>query len=159
MKDKCLKLRFRAISEFSEAQVFDNGTLTIKDFGWSDRGRCTYSSHNFTNPEFSIFVYFRNGILSPKLFRPTVRKNCSSDQEKLLKFEAEGRVNISNFLRSLEQFIQTVKGQMNFWNRMFLTCSWRFLRSNTLEQLEFKLEKIIGVSKSKLKVRRKKCLR
>ena len=26
----------------------------------------------------------------PKLFWPTVRKKCSSDQEKLLKFEAEG---------------------------------------------------------------------
>ena len=35
-------------------------------------------------------------------------KKCSSDQEKLLKFEAE-------CLRSLEQFIQTVKGQNNFW--------------------------------------------
>ena len=45
-----------------------------------------------------------NGILLPKLFWPTVRKNCSSDREKLLKF-----------LRSLEQFIQTVKGQNNFW--------------------------------------------
>ena len=44
----------------------------------------------------------------------TVRKNCSSDREKLLKFEAEGR-EFSNFLRSLEQFIQTVKGQNNFW--------------------------------------------
>ena len=31
------------------------------------------------------------GILFPKLFRPTLRKNCCSDQEKLLKFEAEGR--------------------------------------------------------------------
>ena len=29
------------------------------------------------------------GILLPKLFWPTVRKNCSSDQEKLLKFMAE----------------------------------------------------------------------
>ena len=28
----------------------------------------------------------------------------------------------------------------------FLTCcSWRFLRSNELEQLEFKLEKVIGI--------------
>ena len=27
----------------------------------------------------------------PKLFWPTVRNNCSSDREKLLKFEAEGR--------------------------------------------------------------------
>ena len=31
-----------------------------------------------------------NGILLPKLFWPTVRKNCLSDREKLLKFEAEG---------------------------------------------------------------------
>ena len=55
-----------------------------------------------------------NGILLQKLFRPTVRKNCSSDREKLLKFEAEGR-EFEKFLRSLEQFIQTVKGQNNFW--------------------------------------------
>ena len=31
-------------------------------------------------------------------------KNCSSDREKLLKFEAEGR-EFAKFLRSLEQFI------------------------------------------------------
>ena len=37
-----------------------------------------------------------------------MRKNCSSDREKLLKFEAEGR----EFAKSLEQFIQTVKGQV-----------------------------------------------
>ena len=39
---------------------------------------------------------------------------CSSDQEKLLKFEAEGR-EFAKVLRSLEQFIQTVKGQNNLW--------------------------------------------
>ena len=41
-------------------------------------------------------------------------QNCPSDPEKLLKFEAEGR-EFAKFLRSLEQFIQTVKGQNNFW--------------------------------------------
>ena len=56
----------------------------------------------------------RIGILSPKLFWPTVRNKCSSDREKLLKFEAECR-EFATFLRSLEQFIQTVKGQNNFW--------------------------------------------
>ena len=62
-----------------------------------------------------ILVYISvNGILLPKLFWPTVRKNCSSDREKLLKFEAESR-EFSKILRSLEQFIQTVKGQNNFW--------------------------------------------
>ena len=59
-------------------------------------------------------VRFSYGILLPKLFWSTVRKNCSSDWEKLLKFEAESR-EFSKFLRSLEQFIQTVKGQNNFW--------------------------------------------
>ena len=44
----------------------------------------------------------------------TVRKNCSSDPEKLLKFEVEGR-EFAKFLRSLDQFIQTVKGQNKFW--------------------------------------------
>ena len=41
-------------------------------------------------------------------------QNCSIDREKLLKFEAEGREFVK-ILRSLEQFIQTVKGQTNFW--------------------------------------------
>ena len=41
-----------------------------------------------------------------------MRKNCASNREKLLKFEAEGQEFAKN-LRS--QFIQTVKGQNNFW--------------------------------------------
>ena len=40
-------------------------------------------------------------------------------------------------LRSLEQFIQTVKGQKIFGKWMFLTCSCMFLISDKLEQLEF----------------------
>ena len=56
----------------------------------------------------------KNGILLPKLSWPTVRKKCCSDWEKLLKYKAEGR-EFAKFLRSLEQFIQTVKGQNNFW--------------------------------------------
>ena len=51
----------------------------------------------------------RNGILLAKLFWPTAWKNCYSDREKNLEFEAEGQ-EFANFLRSLEQFIQTVKG-------------------------------------------------
>ena len=74
-----------------------------------------------------------------------MRKNCSSDRENNLKFEAEGQ-EFPKILRSQEQFVQTVKGRNNFWlQNAFLTCSWRFLRNNKLEQLEFKLEKIIGI--------------
>ena len=84
-----------------------------------------------------------------------MRKNCSSDREKLLKFEAEGR-EFAKFLRSLKQFIQTVKGQNNFWQQnAFLTCSWRFLRYNKLEKLESKLEKDIGIWKHAGKVGKK----
>ena len=43
-----------------------------------------------------------------------MRKHGSSVREKLLKFEAEGR-EFAKILRSLEQFIQTVKGQNNIW--------------------------------------------
>ena len=43
-----------------------------------------------------------------------MRKNCFSDREKLLKFEAEGQEFAKNF-RYLEQFIQTEKGQNNFF--------------------------------------------
>ena len=41
-------------------------------------------------------------------------KNCSSNREKLLKFETEGR-EFAKILRSLEQFIQAVKAQNNYW--------------------------------------------
>ena len=43
-----------------------------------------------------------------------MRKKCFNDRENFLKFEAEGR-EFAKILRSLEQFIQTVKGQNNFW--------------------------------------------
>ena len=43
-----------------------------------------------------------------------MRKNCFSDQEKLLKFDAEGEEFAKSF-SSLKQIIQTVKGQNNFW--------------------------------------------
>ena len=73
-------------------------------------------------------------------------KNCFSDPEKLLKFEAGGwefekifEIARTIYLNSeiSEQFLVT--------ECFFLTCSWRILRSNKLEQLEFKLEKIIGI--------------
>ena len=60
-----------------------------------------------------------------------MRKNCSNDREKL----EITRTIYSNSERS-EQFLKP---------NAFLTYSWRFLRSNKLEQFELKLEKIIGI--------------
>ena len=42
-----------------------------------------------------------------------MRKNCSSDGEKRLKFEAEVQ-EFAKILRSLEQCVRTVKGQKKF---------------------------------------------
>ena len=60
------------------------------------------------------YIRQRNGILLPKLFWTAVRKNCFNNREKLLKFKAEGQ-ELAKCLGSLEWFIQTVKGQNNFW--------------------------------------------
>ena len=57
-----------------------------------------------------VYKISRIGIVLPKLFWPTVRKNGSSDWEKLLKCDAEGK-EFAKLLRSLKQFIKTVKGQ------------------------------------------------
>ena len=64
------------------------------------------------NPMIFILSSY-NGILLPKLFWPTMRKKCSSDREKLLKFEAEGW-EFAKILRSRVQSIKSVKGQNNF---------------------------------------------
>ena len=70
-----------------------------------------------------------------------MRKDCSGDREKILKLKAEGR-EFEKLLRSLEQLFWIAIGQYNFLEQnTFLTCSLRFLRSSTLEKLEFKLEK------------------
>ena len=61
----------------------------------------------------------RNRIMLPKLFWPTVRKHCSSDQEKHLKFEAESR-EFEKFLR----FFLTV-GQNNFGNNIPYSCKFK----------------------------------
>ena len=60
-----------------------------------------------TTPEKMVFCYQKClGILWENIVLVI--------EKKLLKFEAEGR-EFAKILRSLEQFIQTMKGQNNFW--------------------------------------------
>ena len=47
-----------------------------------------------------------------------MRKKYSGDREKLLKFKPEGQ-EFAKLLRSLDQFIQTVKGRYNFETECF----------------------------------------
>ena len=53
------------------------------------------------------------------------------------------RNSVGHYIKRSVQFLKL---------NAFLTCSWRFLRSNTLEQ--FKLEKIIGIQKPTGKVKK-----
>ena len=58
-------------------------------------------------------------------------QNCSELLWEKFVLLIKKKFEFANFLRSLEQFIVTVKGQNNFWyQNVFLTCSWRFLISN-----------------------------
>ena len=102
---------------------------------------CTLCRHCQNTGWVSIFFLLggmaKNGILLSKLFWPDARKNCSSDRG----WRARIWKSYLNSERS-EQFSVT---------EYFLTCSWRFLRSNKLEQLE--LEKIIGIEKHAGKVK------
>ena len=77
-----------------------------------------------------------------------MRKKCSSDREKLLKFEAEGR-EFANFLKSLEQFIQTVKERSEQFliTECFFTCSRRFLISTLDSRINVGQEINIGPGK------------
>ena len=57
-----------------------------------------------------------------------MRKNCSSDREKLLKFDAQGR-EFAKFLRSLEQSIysNSERSEQFFDNRMLVPGGFSYL--------------------------------
>ena len=69
-------------------------------------------------------------------------QNCSSVWENLLKFEAEGQ-KFAKILRSI--YSNSERSDQFLKQNVFLTWSLMFLRSNRLEQLKFKLKKIIGI--------------
>ena len=64
-----------------------------------------------------------------------MRKNCSSDRGKTY----EGQ-EFSKFLRSLEQFVQTLKGQNNFWQQNAFCFSYLKIRT-----IIFQIGKMIGI--------------
>ena len=69
-----------------------------------------------------------------KIIPTCMRKNCSSDREKLLKFKLEGQ-EFTNILQSTRT-IYSNKVSYNFLEQnVFLTSSWRFCRLEQFEQL------------------------
>ena len=60
-----------------------------------------------------ISFHFLKWYFVTKIVMTYCEKKCSSDREKLLKFEAKGQ-ELALLLWSLEQFFQRVKGQKLF---------------------------------------------
>ena len=75
---------------------------------------------------------------------------CKSQKQILNSSETQTKIFYPSY------YNWTAKGLNNFWNRIlsFLTCSWRFLRSNIWEQIELKLEKNVGIYKLSRKDRK-----
>ena len=60
--------------------------------------------------------------------------------------------NLQNFEITRTIYLNSERSDQFLKQEAFLTCSWRFLGSNILEQLWSKLKKIIGIKKSAGKV-------
>ena len=89
MKIACPFLDFCKLSYFFAADVNFLTSLHVMDYslllGVHNVDLAAEEEANrLANPG---WLKFKFGILLPKLFWPTVRKNCSSDRENLLKFE------------------------------------------------------------------------
>ena len=88
---------------------------------FSYRGFLIFTTFFFHFPTFSWKCSWMKSIMLcqkwyfvTKIVLTYCEKKLFYSSRKLLKFEAEGR-EFAKFLRSLEQFIHTVKGQNNFW--------------------------------------------
>ena len=64
-------------------------------------------------------------------------QNCSSDQEKLLKFESEGREFAKYFEITRTIYSNSERAEQFLVTECFFR--WSFLIFNKLEQLEFKM--------------------
>ena len=118
-----------------------NGVMSEKVFAIGGGSR---SKHK--RKKKMVFCYQNCSDLLWEKIVPVIEKNLWNSRLKaknLQKFEI-ARTICSNSERP-EQFLVT---------ECFLSCSWRFLRSNKLEQLEFNLAKIIGIKKHAGKVRK-----
>ena len=74
-----------------------------------------FNAFHFTSQNYFLEFSEKNWYFVTKIILTYFEKKIVLvAEEKLLKFKAEGR-EFENFLRSLEQFIQTVIGQNNFW--------------------------------------------
>ena len=115
-------------SQFFIHRPPSSGLNVLADIFFSRCGRNIgyYTRHFSWNDFLLVFCYQNCSDLLWENIVLVIEKNC--------KIFENTKTIYSNSERS-EQFLVT---------ECFLTSSWRFLRSNKLEQLEFILEKILG---------------
>ena len=87
----------------------NSSASNIKSFSWS------LEQYFLTVGLNQRFQGMGRPVLWKCYFRPTVRKYCSSDREKLLKFEADG-FDLAKLLRLPDQFIRTIFEKEYFLN-------------------------------------------
>ena len=105
------------------ARRWENNIKKVMTLGCQSCGYSSYTHYTHT-AEMKIQVkililhtfFLKNGILFPKLFLRTVRKNCFSDWKKRLVFEDEGWEFAKILTRT---YFLTVKSQNLFWNGTF----------------------------------------
>ena len=71
-----------------------------------------------------------------------------SNKLEQLEFKWKKLLGFRNMQENLKNFeiTRAIYSKNKFWKlNAFSTCSWRFLMSNKLEQLEFKMEKLFGI--------------
>ena len=92
------------------------------------------------------------GILLPKLFWPTMRKKCSSDREKLLKFMAEGQEFSKGDQQSEIFKALKMRASYSFWDRLLKLGPETnfFIRTNFTIQMGRKKNLVSGPSFSSL---------
>ena len=108
---------------FSKQAFFSEPTSICFPKSYMGQNTQISFSYSYKNNVFSYSFEDRNGILLPKLFWPTVRKNVQVIEKNFWKVFEIPRTIYSNSERS-DQFLK---------QNAFLTCSWRFIRSNVLE--------------------------
>ena len=110
--EPCAKTKFKVV--WTQKNIYKNmWWFSLYEINWHMSiwcKKCSALNTYSQDPD----IWREKWYFVTKIVLTYCEKKNSTDREKLLKFEAEGR-EFAKILRSLGQFIRTVKGQNNFW--------------------------------------------
>ena len=106
----------KIVLTYCEKKLFLWSGKTFEIRGWKF-AKNLRSLEQFIRAVKGQYIFGNSGIFLPKLFWPTERKNCFSDWEKRLKFEAEFW-NLQKFWDHKNNLFKQWKVRTIFGNRM-----------------------------------------